>query len=78
MTTLRQTTERDHAQAPRLWSIHDVSSFIGVPVATIYQWRVRGDGPPAMRLGRHLRYDPQTVSEWAHRQEETGGGRRLP
>ena len=55
MTTVRQTAEGDLSQAPRLWSIHDVSSFIGVPVATIYQWRVRGDGPPAMRLGRHLR-----------------------
>jgi predicted DNA-binding transcriptional regulator AlpA len=61
-----------------LWSIQDVSSFIGVPVATIYQWRVRGDGPPAMRLGRHLRYDPQTVAEWAHRQQEAGGGRHHP
>ena len=39
MTSLRQTTGRDHAQTPRLWSIHDVSAFIGVPVATIYQWR---------------------------------------
>ena len=78
MTTLRQTAEGDLSQAARLWSIQDVSSVIGVPVATIYQWRVRGDGPPAMRLGRHLRNDPQVVFEWPHRQEETGGGRRLP
>ena len=77
MTTVRQTPDLDHPQAPRLWSIQDVSSFIGVPVATIYQWRVRGDGPPAMRLGRRLRNDPQVVFEWPHRQEETDRGRRL-
>ena len=60
---------------PRLWSIQDVSAFLGVPVATIYQWRVRGDGPPAMRLGRHLRYDPDEVAAWAHEQQDHGRGR---
>ncbi len=77
MSTSRQSL--DHGQteiAPRLWDIKDVSAFLGVPVATIYQWRVRSDGPPAMRLGRHLRYDPQVVSAWAHGQEDTRGGRR--
>ena len=31
----------------RLWTIQDVSAFLCVPVGTIYQWRVRGEGPPA-------------------------------
>lgn len=49
----------------RLWDIKDVSAFLLVPVGTLYQWRVRGDGPPAMRLGRHLRFDPAAVRRWA-------------
>lgn len=48
----------------RLWTIHDVSAFLCVPVGTIYQWRTRGEGPPAFKLGRHVRFDPERVKEW--------------
>jgi excisionase family DNA binding protein len=48
----------------RLWTIQDVSAFLCVPVATIYQWRVRGEGPPAFKLGRHIRFDPERVKAW--------------
>lgn len=48
----------------RLWTIDDVSAFLGVPVQTLYQWRHRSDGPPCMRLGKHLRFDPDQVRAW--------------
>lgn len=47
-----------------LWSIEDTSAWLGVPVATLYQWRSRRLGPRAYRVGRHLRYDPADVREW--------------
>jgi excisionase family DNA binding protein len=53
-----------------LWTVHDVATFLGVPVGTIYQWRVRGEGPPAIRLGRHLRYDRAAVLAWVEQQSE--------
>lgn len=52
----------------RLWTIHDVSGFLGVPVGTLYQWRHRGLGPPVLRLGKHLRYDPARVRAWVAEQ----------
>jgi excisionase family DNA binding protein len=48
----------------RLWTIDDVSAFLGVPVQTLYQWRHRSEGPPCMRLGKHLRFDPDQVRAW--------------
>jgi excisionase family DNA binding protein len=54
-----------------LWTIKDVSEFLGIPVQTLYQWRHRHSGPPAYRVGRHLRYDPTAVLAWledAHRE----------
>jgi len=48
-----------------LWTIQDVSVYLAVPVGTLYQWRHRGEDPPAIRLGRHLRYDPDSVHGWA-------------
>ena len=48
----------------RLWNAHDVSAFLGVPVATLHQWRYLGTGPDAFKVGRHLRYDPDAVRRW--------------
>lgn len=53
-----------------LWTVKDVSNFLRVPVATIYQWRVRNEGPRAMRIGRHLRFDPEAVRAWSREQLE--------
>jgi hypothetical protein len=41
-----------------------VSAFLGVPVATLHQWRYLGTGPDAFKVGRHLRYDPDVVRRW--------------
>lgn len=51
-------------ECDRLWSVTDVSRFLGVPVSTLHQWRYLGRGPAAFRVGKHLRYDPDTVRRW--------------
>ena len=48
----------------KLWTVQDVSDFLGVPVATLHQWRYLGTGPAAFRVGKHLRYDPDVVRRW--------------
>jgi hypothetical protein len=48
----------------RLWNARDVAAFLDVPVATLHQWRYLGTGPPAFKVGRHLRYDPDAVRRW--------------
>ncbi|MGW3615044.1 helix-turn-helix domain-containing protein [Micromonospora sp. NPDC005163] len=52
------------AQPLTLWTVEDVSAYLGVPVQTLYTWRKRRIGPPAGRVGRHLRYDPDVVRAW--------------
>jgi hypothetical protein len=47
-----------------LWTITQVSQFLNVPVGTLYQWRYKGVGPKAFRVGRHLRYDAAVVRRW--------------
>lgn len=42
----------------------EVSAWLGVPVATLYQWRHRNRGPRASRVGRHLRYRTADVESW--------------
>ncbi|MDE0571814.1 helix-turn-helix domain-containing protein [Demequina sp. B12] len=47
-----------------LLDVHEVADLLGVPVATLYVWRTRGQGPRGFRLGRHLRYRPSDVDAW--------------
>jgi predicted DNA-binding transcriptional regulator AlpA len=44
-----------------------VADLLAVPVQTLYQWRRKRTGPPAFRVGRHLRYDPAQLRAWIAR-----------
>ena len=41
-----------------------LSHLLHVSVPTLYGWRYRRVGPPAYRIGRHLRYRRSEVEEW--------------
>ena len=58
------TTGVPNLECERLWSVNDVSRFLGVPVSTLHQWRYLGRGPAAFRVGKHLRYDPDVLRRW--------------
>jgi len=51
-----------------LWTIRDVSVYLRVPAETLYRWRKVKYGPPAARVGRHLRYEPEAVRAWVREQ----------
>jgi predicted DNA-binding transcriptional regulator AlpA len=63
----------------RLLRPDELASLLGIPLATIYWGRHRGDGPCGIRVGRHLRYRIGEVERWfdeqSHRHLET---RRAP
>ncbi|TVT48390.1 helix-turn-helix domain-containing protein [Amycolatopsis rhizosphaerae] len=48
----------------RLWTVEDVSDYLGIPVATLYQWRSKGYGPAGRRMGKYVRYRPEDVRAW--------------
>ncbi|MCW2787347.1 MAG: phage transcriptional regulator, AlpA [Marmoricola sp.] len=57
-----------------LMSIDDLAAYLGVPVTTIYDWRVSGKGPCAIRVGRHLKFAVSDVRDWVERQRELTPG----
>lgn len=59
-----------------LLSIDAVAEYLGVPVTTIYDWRVDGKGPCAVRVGKHLRFTVHDVQDWVNAQRESSPGRR--
>lgn len=55
------------ADVERLLSPADVAGRIGVPVATLANWRSGGVGPTYLRVGRHVRYRPADLEVWLER-----------
>ena len=41
-----------------------LSGYLGIPQHSLYNWRQRGEGPPAYRIGKHLRYRRGDVEAW--------------
>ncbi len=57
----------------RLLTVDDLANHLNVPVATIYAWRYRHEGPPGFRVGRYLRFRRSDVERWiAERLGEVG------
>ena len=51
-----------------------LSSYLGVPRKTVYAWRLNRTGPPAYRIGKHLRWSRAEVDAWlAEHQTPTKG-----
>ena len=42
----------------------ELAAFLSLPVKTLRDWRYTGVGPRALRVGRHLRYEPAEVRRW--------------
>ena len=47
-----------------LIGVEELAEYLGVPVQTIYDWRLSGRAPRAFKLGKHLRFDPDAVRAW--------------
>lgn len=51
-----------------LWTTQQTAEHLQMPVATLYRWRQTNYGPPAVRIGKHLRYRPADVEAFIDRQ----------
>ena len=50
----------------------EVAEYLSIPLNTIYQWRTRGSGPRASRVGRHLRWVRADVDRWVEQRASVG------
>jgi predicted DNA-binding transcriptional regulator AlpA len=42
----------------------ELAEFLSLPAKTLRDWRYTGVGPRALRIGRHVRYEPAEVRRW--------------
>jgi len=54
-----------------LLTTRQVAAYLQVPVPTLYDWRTgRRPCPPALRVGRHLRWPKAALDRWIADQRE--------
>jgi predicted DNA-binding transcriptional regulator AlpA len=50
----------------------DLVTLLSLPsVETVYQWRRQRTGPPGIRIGKYIRYDPAAVAAWIATRTDT-------
>jgi predicted DNA-binding transcriptional regulator AlpA len=60
----QSTPQDDRHPLGTLLTIHELAERLTISVGCIRAWRLRGDGPPAIRIGTALRWDSREVDEW--------------
>lgn len=70
MDTFHTTADNSWGLKP-LIDVGELATYLGIPVSTIYDWRTRGLGPPAYRLGKHLKFAVSDVRDWILYTDET-------
>ncbi len=67
----------DPVASTEFLSSEGLAALLDVPLSTVYTWRYEGKGPPAYRIGKHLRFRRSDVEKWleAQRADEKTGGR---
>lgn len=50
--------------------VSTLAEYLGVPVSTVYDWRVNKKGPAAYRFGKHIMFAVSDVSEWIEQQRD--------
>ena len=55
---------------PDMVTTKELAELIGVPVATLNNWRSIGRGPRSFRLGRAVKYLVADVADWIEQQQQ--------
>jgi len=65
----------DYRGLEPLMDAAELTSYLGLPVSTVYDWRVRGKGPAAYWFGKHLKFAVSDVRRgWRSTAKPPTGG----
>jgi excisionase family DNA binding protein len=57
-------------------TLADLAERLNVTPKVVYGLRYRGEAPPAIRVGRELRFDLRDVEAWEEARRDAGGPTR--
>lgn len=59
-------------ESDQLLTLKQVADLLQVPRQTLYGWRTRNEGPPGLKVGRHVRYRLRDVEKWLDTRGQAG------
>jgi predicted DNA-binding transcriptional regulator AlpA len=61
-----------------LYTPEEFAQITGIPTETLKHWRKNNDGPPYVKMGRHVRYPHKAIVQFidANTHDPARGGRR--
>ena len=62
--TIADPTAVSAAGLPRLFTIKQVAEYFQVSTRTVEDWNLRGGGPRAIKIGRHVRYTEDSLRDF--------------
>ena len=70
MSTNNETTRASEFSSPirRRLTEKQAAARLALSVRTLQQWRVKGGGPPFLKLGSSVRYNEDDLEAWADAQ----------
>jgi excisionase family DNA binding protein len=69
------STVRGGVTAANWLTLDEIALDLKIPVATLYQWRSRGGGPPGHKIGKHVRVQRRDYEAWLASRRDDGGDR---
>ena len=55
-----------------LMTADELAGYLGLSLQTLYNWKLRGEGPPAYKVGGRLRFRRSEVKAWLRDQRDDG------
>ena len=55
---------RDPFDRKALLTTDEAAQLLHIPVATLRYWRTKGGGPEWIKIGRHVRYTPEALTDY--------------
>lgn len=60
----------DEPEDESLWTPDQLAAFLRLPEKTLRKWRSERTGPTWLKIGRHVRYEPQQIRIWLRERKE--------
>ena len=54
----------------RLLTVKQVAEFLSISIQTVWAWRVQGRLPPAVKIGKAVRYDIKDLEKFIFENKE--------
>ena len=66
-TAMTEVPQARYREAPRLLNTEEAARYLRLSPRTLERYRITGEGPEFLKVGRLVFYEPHKLDEWLER-----------